>query len=151
MPLPFNCVGSLYFQTIPFSNCLHVYTVKIQKIRTSETCAEITLKWLCQRVLHPKDANGLANSVDPDRTARSGSILFAQIYMFENFGSLWYLRYRKLIFKVKLSPSFTKHVDSTLSLSNWTTLLSAVSARVLNICLCIHNKDVILFIVFLSY
>ena len=41
----------------------------------------------------PKDADWIANSVDPDQTARlgavwSGSALFAQSYLSENFGSL---------------------------------------------------------------
>ena len=41
----------------------------------------------------PKDANGLANSVDPDQTAPlgavwSGSTLFAQTCLSENLGSL---------------------------------------------------------------
>ena len=32
-------------------------------------------------VMHPKDAGGMANSVDPDQ----GSTLFAQSYLFKNF------------------------------------------------------------------
>ena len=41
----------------------------------------------------PKNAEGIANSVDPDQTAPlgevwSGSALFAQAYMSENLGSL---------------------------------------------------------------
>ena len=44
----------------------------------------------------PKDAAGIANSVDPDQTAPvgavwSGSTLFAQTYLSENLGSLQYL------------------------------------------------------------
>ena len=43
--------------------------------------------------MHPKDAAGIANSVDPDQTAPlvavwSGSALFAQTYLSENLGSL---------------------------------------------------------------
>ena len=42
--------------------------------------------------MHPKDAAGIAISVDPDQTALgavwSGSALFAQIYLSENLGSL---------------------------------------------------------------
>ena len=46
--------------------------------------------------MHPKDAEGIANSVDPDQTAPlgavwSGSALFAQICLSENLGTLWYL------------------------------------------------------------
>ena len=42
--------------------------------------------------MHSKDADGIANSVDPDQTALgavwSESTLFAQIYLSENLGSL---------------------------------------------------------------
>ena len=30
--------------------------------------------WLYLRVMHPKDADGIANSVDPDRTAPLGVV-----------------------------------------------------------------------------
>ena len=44
--------------------------------------------------MRPKDADGMANSVDPDQTAPlgavwSGSTLFAQNYLSENLRSLW--------------------------------------------------------------
>ena len=42
--------------------------------------------------MHSKDANGIANSVDPDQTSTlvvwSGSALFVQTYLSENLGSL---------------------------------------------------------------
>ena len=43
-----------------------------------------------------KDADGIANSVNPDQTALlgavwSGSALFAQAYLLENLGSLQYV------------------------------------------------------------
>ena len=42
--------------------------------------------------MSPNDADGMANSVDPDQTALgalwSGSALFAQTYLSENLGSL---------------------------------------------------------------
>ena len=46
--------------------------------------------------MSPNDADGMANSVDPDQTAPlgavwSGSALFAQAYLSENLGSLRYL------------------------------------------------------------
>ena len=41
--------------------------------------------------MSPNDADGIANSVDPDRTAGcSGSALFAQAYLSKNLGSLRY-------------------------------------------------------------
>ena len=51
--------------------------------------------WLYHRVMSLNDADGKANSVDPDQTAPlgavwSGSALFAQTYLSENLGSLWY-------------------------------------------------------------
>ena len=49
--------------------------------------------WLYNRVMSPNDADGMANSVDPDQTAPleavwSGSALFAQAYLSENLGPL---------------------------------------------------------------
>ena len=46
--------------------------------------------------MSPNDADGMANSVDPDQTAPlgavwSGSALFAQAYLSENLGSLRYV------------------------------------------------------------
>ena len=42
--------------------------------------------------MHPKDAAGIGNSVDPDQTPRgavwSGSALFAQTYLSETLGPL---------------------------------------------------------------
>ena len=43
--------------------------------------------------MHPKDADRVANSVDPDQTAPVGAVwswsaLFAQTYLTENLGSL---------------------------------------------------------------
>ena len=51
--------------------------------------------------MHPKEAEGIANSVDPDQTAPlgavwSGSALFAQTCLSEN---LWKLRYYPKIWK----------------------------------------------------
>ena len=103
-----------------------VITIKILNIRTPEKFAVITLKfgqgdfiveYCIQRM--QSDADGIANSVDPDQTAPlgavwfgsalfaiansvdpdqtaplgavwSGSALFAQTYLSENLGSLWY-------------------------------------------------------------
>ena len=46
--------------------------------------------------MHPKDAEGIENSVDPDQTAPlgavwSGSALFAQTCLSENLGTLEYM------------------------------------------------------------
>ena len=49
--------------------------------------------WLYHRVVSPNDADGMANSVDPDQTLGavwSGSALFAQTCLSENLGSLRY-------------------------------------------------------------
>ena len=53
--------------------------------------------WLYHRLMSPNDAEGMANSVDPDQTAPliavwSGSALFAQAYLSENLGSLRWSR-----------------------------------------------------------
>ena len=55
--------------------------------------SKIWTMWLYHRVMSPNDADGMANSVDPDQTAppSSGSALLAQAYLSENLGSLRYL------------------------------------------------------------
>ena len=68
------------------STCHGKITVKILTIQTSERIAVITLKFEQGTVMHPKDAEGIANSVDPDQTA-SRSALFAQTCLSENLGS----------------------------------------------------------------
>ena len=55
--------------------------------------SKIWTTWLYHRVMGPNDADGIANSVDPDQTASvgavwSGSALFVQAYLSENLGSL---------------------------------------------------------------
>ena len=67
--------------------------------------------WLYYRVMSPNDADGMANSVDPDQTAPlgavwSGSALFAQANLSENLGSLRYtvctnLSVRILIYSIQ--------------------------------------------------
>ena len=53
--------------------------------------------------MSPNDADRMANSVDPDQTAPlgavwSGSALFAQAYLSENYGSLRYMYYMHFLF-----------------------------------------------------
>ena len=55
--------------------------------------SKIWTMWLYHRVVGPNDADGMANSVDPDQTAPLGAVwcgstLFAQAYLSENLGSL---------------------------------------------------------------
>ena len=52
-----------------------MYTVNFLNIRTPKKIVVITLKfelWLSHRVMSPNDADGMANSVDPDQTAPLG-------------------------------------------------------------------------------
>ena len=56
--------------------------------------SKIWTMWLYHRVMCPKDADGMANSVAPDQTAPE-SALFAQAYLSKNLGSL---RYRVTVF-----------------------------------------------------
>ena len=74
-------------------------TVKFLNFRTPDNFAVKLPKIQTTRPNHgifcPKDANGIANSEDPDQTAPlgavwSGSALFAQTYLSENLGSLRY-------------------------------------------------------------
>ena len=69
-------------------NFLIIWTPK-----TFVVITKIWTMWLYHRVMSPNEADGMANSVDPDQTAPvgavwSGSALFAQAYLSKNLGSL---------------------------------------------------------------
>ena len=63
---------------------------------TQKVCcnnSKIWTKWHYHRVMSPNDADGMANSVDPDQTVPlgavwSGSTLFAQTCLSGNLGTL---------------------------------------------------------------
>ena len=76
--------------------------------------SKIWTMWLYHRVMSPNDADGMANSVDPDQTAPlgavwSGSALFAQAYLSENLGSL---RYKTLRYIVAILYSFVSGTNN---------------------------------------
>ena len=67
--------------------------------------SKIWTMWLYHTVMSPNDADGMANSVDPDQTAPlgkqcravwSGSALFAQAYLSEN-----YRKFKKIFYRNK--------------------------------------------------
>ena len=63
--------------------------------------------------MHPKDAEGITNSVDPDQTAPlgavwSGSALFAQICLSENLGTL---RYKNIVTVVVCMTIWLWNID----------------------------------------
>ena len=79
---------------------------KNPKILDTRKFVVITLKGeqycFSLRVMHPKDAERIANSVDPDQTTPlgavwSGSALFAQTCLSENLGILRY--YLKIVLR----------------------------------------------------
>ena len=58
--------------------------------------SKVWTMWLYHTLMSPNNADGMANSVDPDQTAPlgavwSGSALFVQAYLSENLGSLRYM------------------------------------------------------------
>ena len=70
-------------------SCCCSYHKNPKYLDTPKICCnppKILTRWLYQRVMHPKDAAEIANSVDPDLTAPlwSGSALFAQTFLSEN-------------------------------------------------------------------
>ena len=53
--------------------------------------------------MHPKDANGMANSVDPDQTASSEAVwswsaLFAETYLSQYIEFVWYYLFSEIVF-----------------------------------------------------
>ena len=47
-------------------------------------------------VLHPKDADGMANSVDPDQDLSDLGLHCLPTRLSKNLGSLWYINYTNL-------------------------------------------------------
>ena len=88
------------YRTVPKFSDARKLCCKLPKIQTKRPN---------HRIFCPKDANGIAISEDPgDKTAprgavRSGSALFAQTYLFKNFGSL---RYDVILNKIALASQF---------------------------------------------
>ena len=73
--------------------------------------------WLYHRVMSPNDADGMANSVDPDQTAPlgavwSGTALSAQAYLSKTLGSLRYYSVMRPDLANRLNPDQT--AESTL-------------------------------------
>ena len=84
----------IYFTTSRIFNIRECYR-KNHKISDTPKFAVITLKVEQDGFSLEKDAEGIANSVDPDQTAPlgavwSGSALFAQTCLSENLGTLRY-------------------------------------------------------------
>ena len=81
--------------------CPRLYGSKILKIWTSKKLAAVFLPkiwsvWFYHAFMCPKDADRMANSVDPDKTAPSGAVLsgstlFAHTCLSEYLGSLGYI------------------------------------------------------------
>ena len=77
--------------------CHSVYRKNPKKSDTRKKCCnypKIGTVLFYYRVMSPKDADGMANSVDPDQTQGtvwSGSTLFAQTCLSENLRSLRYI------------------------------------------------------------
>ena len=94
--------------------------------------------WLYHRVMSPNDADGMANSVDPDQTAPlgavwSGSALFAQAYLSKNLGSLRYSLFRRNYFCLSPKSNIYWLLDmvsvywAKLGLSNQSFILTSIS------------------------
>ena len=76
--------------------------------------SKIWTLWLYYSVMSPNDADGMANSVDPDQTAPlgavwSGSSLFAQACLSKNLGSL---RYSEETIDLGQATTTLQHIDT---------------------------------------
>ena len=92
--------------------------------------------------MHPKDAEGIANSVDPDQTASLGAVwsgfaLFAQTWLSENLGTLRYIEIFKEIlnlpsanyqcwinYKWKMTDGFKYFLTLDCPVQNWDKAIS---------------------------
>ena len=74
--------------------CYHKNPKKLDTRKIAVIILKFKQLWLYHRIMSQKDANRMANSVDPDQNAPlgavwSGSTLFAQTCLSENLGILW--------------------------------------------------------------
>ena len=78
--------------------------------------------------MSPNDADGKANSVDPDRGAVwSGSALFAQAYLSENLGALLIKDTFRSVFKFQKSVLREKKKKNGLILDNHKKMFQCTS------------------------
>ena len=102
--LVLSCRGSYVYCT----------TIKIKQIHTPKNLlysyhTKIWRRWLYHRVLHPKDAKGLANSIDPDQTSPLGAV----------WGAVWYgsILFAQICLSKKLRPLLTVYTFYIIILS----------------------------------
>ena len=98
---------------------------------TPKICCNHPKSWTL-RVMHPKDAEGIANSVDPDQTAPlgaswSGSALFAQTYLSENLGPFRYSMVKPHYTNLRIITSIFTSVQFCLFLFTEALLTNASS------------------------
>ena len=119
----------LYGSQSCWQRTLKMYYRKFPKYSdTQNICcnhSKIWTMWLYHRVMSPKDADGMANSVDPDQTAPvgavwSGSTLFAQTCLSENLGKLRYnddetVTLYKSAWKAKMIYMYSIHLFTSAS------------------------------------
>ena len=95
---PNSHYGFFFLPGLPSNWNMHYYRNDPKFSDTQNICCNHSKVWtmcLYHRLMSPNDADGMANSVDPDQTAPlgavwSGSALFVQAYLSENLGSLRY-------------------------------------------------------------
>ena len=112
-------------------------TVKNPKIsHTRKNCCNYPKSctlWFYHGIMRPKDADGMANSVDPDSTAPiwavwSGSTMFAQAYMYKNLGPLRYISIslQRLYLRQPLRAVKNQREATSMKFSNFVILRHAM-------------------------
>ena len=114
-----TCSRKQWISCFKVASNANKYYLKFPKYSdTQNICcyhSNIWTMWLYQRVMSPNDADGMANSVDPDQTAPplgpvwSGSALFAQAYLSQNLGSLRYTFWTLGKYFAKLMQTWTQY------------------------------------------
>ena len=73
--------------------------------------------------MHPKDADGMANSVDPDQTASSEAVwfwsaLFAETYLSQYIEFVWYVQVRKKFAQISYNYELTLYIMAIITPAN---------------------------------
>ena len=90
-------------------------------------CPKNRKVWCNIALMHPKDADGMANSVDPDQTASSEAVwswsaLFAETYLSQYIEFVRYSGHKKGI----LIPISTPHLHNDLKSLTSSSIITAV-------------------------
>ena len=114
-------------------------TVNLLNIRTPKKFVVIIKSWtmwLYHRVMSPNDADGMANSADPDQTVWSGSALFTQTFLVRKFRKITVFKFTSLFSKSQVYNSKTarEYTNTSMHMNWYSTAIKLMPSNWSNYC-----------------